>query len=137
MVYDLADAIEASEAFATRKGDRRGETAARVGSTDPYWRGAGTRAWDVFDRRHDCKNDHYGKSNRKSCKDKTRDHVALPYSNNNQLNLSPSLWFHAIPDEVWSVQDIQAPFDHFNDGNSYGDGESKKQNELDDHFLDP
>jgi hypothetical protein len=51
--------------------------------------------------------------------------------------LSPAVWFPAVPVEVWSVQDVHAPFDHFDDGNSYSDGESKKQNKLDDHFSDP
>jgi hypothetical protein len=32
-------------------------------------------------------------------------------------NLSPPFLLHAIIDDVWSVQDIQAPFDQFNDGN--------------------
>jgi hypothetical protein len=62
-------------------------------------------------------------------KDETGDHVACS-------DLSPSFLLHAIP-EVWSVQNIQAPFDHFNDGNSNRDCESKKQNKLDDHFFDP
>jgi hypothetical protein len=39
--------------------------------------------------------------------------------------------------EVWSIQEIHAPFDQLDDGNSYRDGESKKENELDDHFSDP
>ena len=45
--------------------------------------------------------------------------------------------FRALFGEVWSVQDVHAPFDHFDDRNSYSDGESKKQNKLDDHFSDP
>jgi hypothetical protein len=59
---------------------------------------------------------------------------ALPYSNNDLLIILPA--FLLIPAEIRPVQDVKAPFDHFNDGNSYGDSESKKQNELDDHFCD-
>ena len=61
----------------------------------------------------------------------------LPYSNNDLPNLSRAFLFRALLGEVWSVQDVHAPFDHFDDGNSYSDGESKKQNELDDHFSAP
>jgi hypothetical protein len=45
--------------------------------------------------------------------------------------------FRALFGEVWSVQDVHAPFDHFDDGNSRSDDESKKQNDLDDHFWLP
>jgi hypothetical protein len=61
--------------------------------------------------------------------------LSAPYSNNNLLIILPT--FLLIPAEIRPVQDIEAPFDHFNDGNSYGDGEGKKQNKLDDHVLDP
>jgi hypothetical protein len=49
---------------------------ARAGSTDPYCRGAGARAWDVSDRRNDGKNDRDCKRNGKRCKNETRDHPA-------------------------------------------------------------
>jgi hypothetical protein len=39
----------------------------------------------VFDGCHDRENDRYGKGNSKSGKDRTRDHIALPYSDNHQL----------------------------------------------------
>jgi hypothetical protein len=84
----------------------------------------------VFDGRHDCENDCDGKHNRKSCEDKTRDHIA-------RSDLSGAFLFRALPGAVWSVQDVHAPFDHFDDRNSYSDGEGKKQNKLDDHFSDP
>jgi hypothetical protein len=45
--------------------------------------------------------------------------------------------FRALFGEVWSVQDVHAPFDHFDDGDVDSGGESKKQNKLDDHFSDP
>ena len=45
--------------------------------------------------------------------------------------------FRALFGEVWSVQDVHAPFDHFDDGNADSGGESKKKNELDKHFSDP
>jgi hypothetical protein len=88
----------------------------------------------MVDRRHDGENNCNCKRNRKRCEDKTRDHDALPYSNNDLLIILPA--FLLIPAEIRPVQDVKAPFDHFNDGNSYGDSESKKQNELDDHFCD-
>jgi hypothetical protein len=52
-------------------------------------------------------------------------------------DLSRVFLFHALSGEVRSVQDVHAPFDHFDDGNSCSDGESKKQNEIDDHFSAP
>jgi hypothetical protein len=51
--------------------------------------------------------------------------------------LSPLFLFHAVSGEVRSVQDVHAPFDHLDDGDPYGGGENKKQNELDDHFSYP
>jgi hypothetical protein len=59
-----------------------------------------------------------------------RDHIA-------RSDLSRVFLFHALLGEVWSVQDVHAPFDHFDDGDVDGGGESKKQNRLDDHFSDP
>ena len=41
----------------------------------------------------------------------------------------------AFPGEVWSVQGVKAPFYHFDNGNADSGGESKKQNELDEHFF--
>jgi hypothetical protein len=84
----------------------------------------------VFDGRHDRENDCYGKGHRKSCKDKPRNHTA-------RSDLSRALLFRALPGAVWSVENIHAPFDHLDDGNSDSNGESKKQNELDDHFPAP
>jgi hypothetical protein len=84
----------------------------------------------VFDGRHDRENDRYGKGNGKSCKDKPRDHIA-------RSDLSRVFLFHARSGKVRSVQDVHAPFDHFDDGNADSGGESKKQNELDDHFSAP
>ena len=43
--------------------------------------------------------------------------------------------FHALSGEVRSVQDVHAPFDHFDEANVDSGGESKKQNELDDHLF--
>jgi hypothetical protein len=84
----------------------------------------------VFGGRHDCENDYDSEHNRKCCKDKTWDHDA-------RSDLSPPFLIRAIPTEIRPVKGVKAPFDHFNDGNSYSDGESKKQNKLDDHFSDP
>ena len=64
----------------------RSKTEGCAGSADPYCGGAGAGARHVFDCRHDCENDCDGKHNRKCCKDKTRDHLTRPYSNNDLLN---------------------------------------------------
>jgi len=98
--------------------------------TNACRRGASAHARDMFDRRYNGKHDCDRKRNRKSCKDETRDHIA-------RSDLSRAFLFRALLGEVWSVQDVHAPFDHFDDGNSCSDGESKKQNELDDHFSAP
>jgi hypothetical protein len=45
--------------------------------------------------------------------------------------------FHALYSEVRSVQGVKAPFYRFDNANADSGGESKKQNELDDHFSDP
>jgi hypothetical protein len=84
----------------------------------------------VFDGRHDCKNDRYGKSNRKSCESKGRDHVALPYSDNNQLNLSLAFLFHPFRGEKRSVQGVKAPFYHFDNGDADSGGESKSNSSM-------
>ena len=100
--------------------------AGRLGLADPYRRGTSAAARDVSDRGHDRKNDRRGKSNRKGGKYKPRDHIALPYSNTNQLNLSPSILLHALPGEVWAVQDVLPPFVNLDDGGSHGgDGGNK------------
>jgi hypothetical protein len=97
--------------------------------TNACRRAASARARDMFDRCYNGENDCDRERNRKRCKDATGDHIA-------RSDLSPPFLLHAMP-EIWSVQNIHAPFDHFNDGNSNRDRESKKQNELDDHFSDP
>jgi hypothetical protein len=41
--------------------------------------------------------------------------------------LSPAIWFHAVPCEVWTVQDVLAPFVNLDDGGSHPSNNSNKQ----------
>jgi hypothetical protein len=75
----------------------RGKTEGCAGSADPYWGGAGAGARHVFDCRHDCENNCDGKHHRKCCKDKTRDHLTRPYSNNDLLNHIAGAFVPSVP----------------------------------------
>ena len=120
MVYELADGDRhARLARAAESANRaHGETAGRRGQPTRPAEAAGTRARKVFDGRHDRENDRYGKGNRKAAKTNrgTMSHALI---------LSRAPLYRALPGAVWSVEDVHAPFDHF-DGNSHSDGESKK-----------
>jgi hypothetical protein len=86
----------------------------------------------VSDGRHDREDDRHSKCNGESRKDKTMGHRKP-----NLLDSFSAFLLRAIPGEVGSVQNVHAPFDHFDDGNADSGGESKKKNELDKHFSDP